>query len=121
MILVIAEQRDGKLNRASWETIAAAQQMGDQVKVAIAGSGVDALASELAAAEATEVVVAESPELAVNSTKPDAHPPVSIAPSPDGSPIRWMKTRASCPYHREERSLSSPGTAFRRRLYGSNP
>ena len=28
MILVIAEQRDGKLNRASWETIVAAQQMG---------------------------------------------------------------------------------------------
>ena len=27
MILVIAEQRDGKLNRATWETIAAAQQL----------------------------------------------------------------------------------------------
>ena len=27
MILVIAEQRDGKLNRASWEAIAAAQQL----------------------------------------------------------------------------------------------
>ena len=64
MILVIAEQRDGKLNRASWETLAAAQEMGDQVKVAIAGSGIDAVASELAAADATEVVVAESPALA---------------------------------------------------------
>ena len=27
MILVIAEQRDGTLNRASWEAIAAAQQL----------------------------------------------------------------------------------------------
>ena len=27
MILVIAEQRDGKLNRASWEAIAGAQQL----------------------------------------------------------------------------------------------
>ena len=64
MILVIGEQRDGKLNRASWETLAAAQEMGDQVKVAIAGSGVEAVASELAAADAAEVVIAESPALA---------------------------------------------------------
>ena len=64
MILVIAEQRDGKLNRASWETLAAAQEMGDQVTVAIAGSGVDAVATELAAADAAEVVVADSPALA---------------------------------------------------------
>ena len=64
MILVVAEQRDGKLNRASWEALAAAQEMGDQVKVAIAGSGIDAVASEVAAADATEVVVAESPALA---------------------------------------------------------
>jgi len=27
VILVIAEQRDGKLNRATWEAIAAAQQL----------------------------------------------------------------------------------------------
>jgi hypothetical protein len=27
MILVVAEQKDGKLNRASWEAIAAAQQL----------------------------------------------------------------------------------------------
>ena len=27
MILVVAEQRDGTLNRATWETIAAAQQL----------------------------------------------------------------------------------------------
>ena len=59
MILVIAEQRDGKLNRASWETIAAAQQAGGPVKIAIIGKGVDGAASELAAAEAAEVVQVE--------------------------------------------------------------
>ena len=38
MILVIAEQREGTLNRASWEAIAAAQAAGGPVKVAVAGS-----------------------------------------------------------------------------------
>ena len=42
MILVIAEQRDGALNRASWEAVAAAQQLaaGQPVAVAIAGGDV---------------------------------------------------------------------------------
>ena len=35
MILVVAEQKDGKLNRASWETVAAAQQLsGEKVSSA---------------------------------------------------------------------------------------
>ena len=63
MILVVAEQREGKLNRASWEAIAAAQQAGGEVKVAILGAGVDALAAELAAAEAAEVLVIDDPAL----------------------------------------------------------
>lgn len=63
MILVIAEQRDGTLNRASWEAIAAAQQSGGPVKVGILGSGVDAVATELAAAEVDEIVVVDLPEL----------------------------------------------------------
>ena len=45
MILVIAEQKDGKLNRASWEAIAAAQQLAGgamPIKVAVAGQGVPA-------------------------------------------------------------------------------
>ena len=48
MILVIAEQKDGKLNRASWETIAAAQQLAGgsmPIKVAVAGQGVAAVAT----------------------------------------------------------------------------
>ena len=66
MILVIAEQRDGRLNRASWEVIAAAQALakGSPVKVGIAGSSVAALASELATADVAEVLAAEHPALA---------------------------------------------------------
>jgi len=52
MILVIAEQKDGKLNRASVETIAAAQQLvGNSampIKIALAGQNVGSVAAELA-------------------------------------------------------------------------
>jgi electron transfer flavoprotein alpha subunit len=60
MILVIAEQRDGTLNRASWEPIAAAQQTGGPVKVLVLGSAAHAAAagSELAAAKVDEVLTA---------------------------------------------------------------
>jgi electron transfer flavoprotein alpha subunit len=52
VILVIAEQRDGRLNRASWEAIAAAQQLaaGGPLRLGLIGSGVDAAAQELAGA-----------------------------------------------------------------------
>ena len=63
MILVIAEQREGKLNRASWETIAAAQQTGGPVKIALAGSGIDTAASELAAADVAEVIAVDAAAL----------------------------------------------------------
>ena len=56
MILVIAEQRAGTLNPVTWETVAAAQRMGQPVAVAVAGAGVGGLAAELAAADVTEVV-----------------------------------------------------------------
>jgi electron transfer flavoprotein alpha subunit len=64
MVLVVAEQRDGKLNRASWETVAAAQQTGLPVKIALLGAGVGSAASELAAAAVTEVLVVDHPALA---------------------------------------------------------
>jgi electron transfer flavoprotein alpha subunit len=71
VILVIAEHRDGKLNRATLETIAAAQAStspgagaaGGPIKVAVLGSGVDALASEIAAADVAEVVTVDDPAL----------------------------------------------------------
>jgi len=58
MILVIAEQRGGKLNRASWETIAAAQQLasGQPIAVVLPGSGVGSVATELSAAQVKEIV-----------------------------------------------------------------
>jgi electron transfer flavoprotein alpha subunit len=62
-ILVIAEQRDGKLNRASWEAITAAQGVGGTVQVAVAGGNVTAVASELAAAEVTQVTALQHPAL----------------------------------------------------------
>jgi electron transfer flavoprotein alpha subunit len=58
MILVLAEQKDGKLNRVSWEAIAAAQQLAggsDQITVAVFGSPADAAAAELAAADVSAV------------------------------------------------------------------
>jgi electron transfer flavoprotein alpha subunit len=64
MILVIAEQRDGKLNRASWEPIVAAQQSGQPVKVAVLGDQVGDAAAELANAAVTEVLQVEHAALA---------------------------------------------------------
>ena len=68
MILVIAEQQNGKLNRASWEVIAAAQHLAGgamSIKVAVAGQSVSAVAAELAQAAVAEVLTVESPALAV--------------------------------------------------------
>jgi electron transfer flavoprotein alpha subunit len=63
-VLVIAEQRDGKLNRATWETVAAAQQQKGELFIVVLGSGVEALASELAAAASAGVIVLDDPQLA---------------------------------------------------------
>src|SRR5512138_604251 len=62
-ILVIAEQRDGKLNRASWESIAAAQSVGARVQVVVAGADVSAVAAELAAADVAGVTALQNPAL----------------------------------------------------------
>jgi electron transfer flavoprotein alpha subunit len=64
MILVIAEQRDGILNRASWEAIAAAQALGGSLRLAVLGADLDAVAAELATAAADEVLVVDQPALA---------------------------------------------------------
>jgi electron transfer flavoprotein alpha subunit len=67
MILVIAEQRGGKLNRATWETIAAAQQMaaGEPIAIILPGApaATAAAAAELAAAAVAEVIVLEADAL----------------------------------------------------------
>src|SRR6266513_4606753 len=67
MILVIAEQRDGKLNRSSWETVAAAQQLGRAltlpVTVLVPGANAATVANELVAAQVTEVLTLVHPAL----------------------------------------------------------
>src|ERR1700685_4270975 len=66
-ILVIVEQREGKLNRVSWETIAAGQaiaaQTGWTLEAGVAGSGVAAIASEVAAKKLAKVYDIESAKL----------------------------------------------------------
>ena len=63
-VLVIAEQRDGRLNRATWEAIGAAQQLGGATRIAVIGSGTDAVAAEVAAAQVEEVVTVDDSALA---------------------------------------------------------
>jgi electron transfer flavoprotein alpha subunit len=66
-ILVVVEQREGKLNRASWETIAAGQALaaetGWTLEAAVVGGGVANLASEVAARKVAKVYAVESPRL----------------------------------------------------------
>jgi len=63
VILVVAEQRGGRLNRASIEALAAAQQVAagaaDEIAVALPGADVKAAAAELAAFQIKEVVAVE--------------------------------------------------------------
>ena len=71
MILVIAEQRDGKLNRATWETIAAAQALADgmPIKVVVLGQAGN-VPQELAGGGVAEVLTGDHPSLAMYT--PDA-------------------------------------------------
>lgn len=67
MILVVAEQRDGALNRVTWETIAAAQRCAGAmpIKVLVLGASTTAASRELSGAAVAEVLVLEHPALAV--------------------------------------------------------
>ncbi len=66
-ILVIAEQRENKLVRVSLETVVAAQQIakhtGRTVEVAVLGSAVEAIASDLAAYAVAKVYALQSAQL----------------------------------------------------------
>src|SRR2546428_479487 len=66
-ILVVVEQREGKLNRVSWETLTAGQAMaaetGWTLEAAVAGSGVANLANEIAAKKVAKVYAVESSKL----------------------------------------------------------
>ena len=62
-ILVITEQRQGKWNNASFETLAAAQQIAkgtsSAVSALVIGKGIGAFADELAAKNVAEVLKVE--------------------------------------------------------------
>lgn len=66
-ILAVLEQRDGKLNRVSWETVTAAQaisgQTGWPVEAVVMGSGVNNVAREIAGKKLAKVYDLESPRL----------------------------------------------------------
>jgi electron transfer flavoprotein alpha subunit len=59
MIFVIAEQKEGTLNRASWEAVAAAQQLGSPITIVVPGSAVSSAANDLAAADVAGVIALE--------------------------------------------------------------
>lgn len=73
-ILVVAEQREGKLNRVSLETIAAGQAIASEtgwtLEAAIVGTGVAGVANEIAGKKLAKVYDVESP--ALNPYTPDA-------------------------------------------------
>ena len=66
-ILVVVEQREGKLNRVSWETIAAGQAMaaatGWILEAAVVGASAASVAAEVAAKKVAKVYAIESPKL----------------------------------------------------------
>jgi len=67
-ILVVVEQREGKLNRVSWETLTAGQALaaetGWPLEAAVVGSGVGNIASEVAGKKVSKVYDIESSKLA---------------------------------------------------------
>jgi electron transfer flavoprotein alpha subunit len=65
VILVVAEQRDGRLNRATLETIAAAQTLAgaDPITVAVVGAAAKAAGDLAGAAGVSEVLTVEHPAL----------------------------------------------------------
>jgi electron transfer flavoprotein alpha subunit len=73
-ILVVVEQREGKLNRASWETLAAGQALaaetGWTLEAAVVGAGIGSIAGEVASKKVSKVYAIESS--ALGQYTPDA-------------------------------------------------
>jgi len=67
-ILVVVEQRDGKLNRFSWETVTGAQaiaaETGWTLEAAVVGASVGDIANEVASKKVAKVYALQSPQLA---------------------------------------------------------
>src|SRR5437899_5985381 len=125
MILVIAEQRGARLNRATWETIAAAQQIaaGDSVIVALPGSNLAAVANEVAAAQVKEVVTID--DTALEPYTPDGYAEAlqqaiaELSPSIVALPHTYQ-TRDFAPKlaARLDRALVTDVTAFKKAADG---
>ncbi len=66
-ILVVVEQREGKLNRVSWETLTGAQALASEtgwtLEAAVAGNSVGDIANEIATKKVAKVYALESPKL----------------------------------------------------------
>jgi len=66
-ILVVVEQREGKLNRVSWETLTAGQALsaetGWTLEAAVVGGSVSTFANEVAAKKVAKAYAIESPRL----------------------------------------------------------
>src|SRR6202162_6501919 len=66
-ILVIVEQREGKLNRVSWETLTAGQALAAEscwtLEAAVVGNNVASFANEIAGKKVAKVYAIESPKL----------------------------------------------------------
>lgn len=73
MILVVAEQREGILNLATWEAIVAAQRLagGDAITIAVLGASTGSAPQELAAGGVGDVLVLA--DTALEPYTPDAH------------------------------------------------
>jgi electron transfer flavoprotein alpha subunit len=76
VVLTFAEARDGKLRRAALEAVTEARRLADalsaSVRAVVVGSGVTALADELASHGADQVVSFDDPALAAYATEPYA-------------------------------------------------
>ncbi len=75
-VFVIAEQRDGKIMKVSYELIGKARELandlGQDVIAVLIGSGIEAVAGDLAKAGADKVIVVDDPMLAEYVTEPYA-------------------------------------------------
>ncbi len=101
-VWAVVQHREGKLHRGSWEAIGAAQKLaagfGTRAEAILLGSGVDALAGELAAFDLAAVHVADQPGLA--SYTPGAYVGALTQAIRDAAPelVLLPHTYQSCEY-----------------------
>lgn len=86
-VFVIAEQRDGKIMKVSYELIGKARELandlGPDVVAVLMGSGVEAVAGDLAKAGADKVIVVDDPMLAEYVTEPYAKATTAVIKAND--------------------------------------